>query len=106
MVVNPHGVSFAVDVKGLYKKNFWAIKAKMERTGLFYVFVFVPDEEANRLFILTQAEVNAEIAADFERARARALVKGRSAEKVEVFSGVTWKFAESYENKWKEVLPA
>ena len=105
MARSPHGISFGIDVKGLYKPNFWAVKAKDYREQLFYVLTFVPDEAANRYFILSQSEVNAEVAAETERARLRAQAKGRSEDKVDSFPGVGWKFAEQYEDAWK-ALPS
>lgn len=65
----------------------------------------MPDGSANRFFVLTQKQVNEEIAAEIERARSRALAKGRPAEKADLFPGISWKFAEQYEDAWLEVLP-
>ena len=72
MVQSPKGVQFTIDVKGLYKRNPWAVKEKKLMDRLFYVFVFVPkiDREKspepnvptgteNRFHIATQMEVNA-----------------------------------------------
>jgi uncharacterized protein YhbP (UPF0306 family) len=61
MAISPKGIPFTVDVKGLYKKNFWAIRAKAKTPNLFYIFAFVPDEAQNRFFILTQDQANKEI---------------------------------------------
>ncbi len=92
-------------MKGLYKPNFWAVKAKPAKAGLFYVFALVPDEGTNRFFILNQSQVNAEVDAEIERSRIRALSKGRTDEKAHVFPGIVWKFALQYENQW-DALPA
>lgn len=54
MVSSPGGVSFGIDVKGLYKRNFWAVRKKPERADIFYVFAFVPTGAANRYFIMNQ----------------------------------------------------
>lgn len=105
MATSPKQVPFGIDVKGLYRPNFWAVTAKPIKAGLYYVFAFVPDAAPNRFFILDQAQVNAEIAAEIERARARALAKGRTGDKAHVFPGIGWKFAEKHENAWG-VLPA
>jgi hypothetical protein len=48
------------------------------KSGLFYVFAFVPDDSPNRFFVLTQAQVNEEVEAENERIKARALVKAIS----------------------------
>ena len=104
MAVSPSRVPYGIDVKGLYRRNFWAVAAKPERPGLFYVLAFVPDDAPNRFFILTQAQVNVEIEAEIERARERARAKGRGVEKAEAFPGVGWKFAEMFENAW-DALP-
>jgi hypothetical protein len=106
MVRSPKkGVTFGVDVKGLYRQNFWVVKSKPFHDGLFYVLAYVPDGDRNRYFILNQMQVNAEVAAEFERARLRAQSKGRTDEKAGLFPGVGWKFAEQYEEAWGS-LPA
>src|SRR5581483_7039323 len=92
MVHSPHQKAFLIDVKGLYKKNYWAIKAKIAKENLFYVLAFVPDNDHNRYFILTQAQVNEEIEADRAVARARGVS--------ETVTGIPWRRAESYEGAW------
>lgn len=104
MVVSPTGKAFGIDVKGLYRRNFWAIRAKVAKPDLFYVLAYVPDDKPNRYFILSQAEVNIEIAAEIERVRDRAKAKGKSGETADVFPGLSWVFAESGENAWR-ILP-
>jgi hypothetical protein len=104
MAISPKGVPFTVDVKGLYKRNFWAVRAKATKHNLFYIFAFVPDEGQNRFFILTQDQVNKAIEADEMLARTRAVEKGRSVEKIGNFPGVAWGQAEASENAWK-ILP-
>jgi hypothetical protein len=68
-----------------------------------YVLAFVPEGASNRFFVLTQDEVNAEIAADSEIARQRAAATGRTT--TEDFTGISFPAAEKYENAWKK-LPA
>lgn len=104
MVYSPEGVAFTVDVKGLYKKNFWAVKAKESKADLFYILAFVPDKNSNEYFILTQQQVNAEISADLAAARANALKKGKLPETVGDFPGITWIRAENFRDKW-DILP-
>jgi hypothetical protein len=105
MVNSPNRTPLFVDVKGLYKKNFWAVRAKRPMDRLFYVFAFVPDIDQNRFFVLTQLQVNSQIAVEIERSRERALDKGNTKAKPESFPGIGWKFAEQFENAWG-VLPS
>jgi hypothetical protein len=104
LVNSPNQVAFSVDVKGLYKKNFWAVRAKAAKHNLFYILAFVPDDEQNRFFILTQDRVNKEIEIDFTLARTRAAKKGRSEEKLGNFPGINWGRAQACENAW-DILP-
>ena len=104
MVTSPNQVSFAVDAKGLYRPNFWVVKAKPAKHGLFYVLALVPDKESNRFFILTQAQVNAEIEAEIGWVKQRALAGGRGTGKAASFPGLLWRFAEGCAEGW-DVLP-
>jgi len=100
---SPKGVAFGIDVKGLYKKNFWVVKPKPLQDSLYYVFAFVPDNSSNEFFVMNQADVNAEIEVEFAAARERALGKGRSIEKVELFPCIPWKRAGQFKGKWKNL---
>jgi hypothetical protein len=100
MVSSPSGTSFGIDVKGLYKRNFWAVRKKPERGDIFYVFAFVPNEASNRYFVLSQAEVNLGIDKEFAKARNAAIVKGLEATWVEKFPGIAWAYAEAFEDGW------
>jgi hypothetical protein len=100
MATSPAGVQFGIDVKGLYKKNFWAVRTKPVKAGLYYVFAFVPDVGANRFFVLTQADVNAEIEAENDRARQRGARRGDPNPRGLNFPGIGWKLAEKFENAW------
>jgi len=101
MVTSPNQAAFLVDVKGLYKPNWWGVREKPDRHNLYYVLAFVPDLGSNRFFILTQAEVNREVALELERSRQRALIKGNPNAKPESFPGLAWKFVERFEGAWK-----
>jgi hypothetical protein len=103
MVLSPAGQAFAIDVKGLYTRNAWAISPKTPRDDLYYVLALVPDDGVNRYFVLTQAEVNHEIEEEFMRATVRADAEGRT---VANFPGFPFAPVEKYENRWKETLPA
>jgi hypothetical protein len=94
MVYSPKNLPFAVDVKGLYKKNFWLVREQTARKELFYVFAFVPSGTPSRFFVLTQEQVNKSIQENFGRAKG----KGRDLDKIR--PGVAWKYVETFENRW------
>jgi hypothetical protein len=104
MVLGPLRNSFRVDVKGAYKPNFWVVREQKPREDLYYVFAFVPDHGPNRFFILTQTQVNTQIRKGIEAAESRAIEKGKSVEKASLFPGVSWGFAQAYEDAW-DALP-
>lgn len=103
MCSSPQGVDFSIDVKGLYKRNFWAVKKKTQVDHLFYVFAFVPDDKPNQFFILTQAEVNEGIDRVSAIAIEGAKRRGSDANWTEVFPGVAWAYAAQFENKWDKL---
>ena len=95
IVVSPIGkVPFLVDVKGLYRRNPWIVKRNPARQNLFYILAFVPRDEPNRFFILTQADANKLIQDELTRL-------GR-ADNYRV-TGFVWKLAENFEDKWKKL---
>jgi hypothetical protein len=55
MAYSPKQSAFAVDVKGLYRKNVWPFREQAARKGLFYVFTFVAGDADTRFFVLTGA---------------------------------------------------
>ena len=77
MVVSPGGKPYLIDVKGLYRPNFWAVRQREPKKDLYYVFAFVPDKGANRFFVLTQSQVNKEIVKEMEAARDEGDSQGR-----------------------------
>src|SRR5438105_10395750 len=85
-VISPTSTHFLIDVKGQYRKGqFWIIKPKKERSGLFYVLAYVPDRkpndpepEQNQFFVLTQEEVNAEIFRHIEQVKNERIGRGQS----------------------------
>jgi hypothetical protein len=105
MVSSPNGIDFSIDVKGLYKRNFWAPKKVEISTNLFYVFAFVPDEGSNRFFVLTQTEVNEGIDQVHAASAANAKRRGAADTWEQKFPGVAWAYAEQFENCWRK-LPA
>lgn len=104
MVRSPSNVEFSVDVKGLYRPNYWLMKKKASRINLFSVLAYVPVAEKNRFFVYDQATANAEIDADIARNRATAISKNRSPEKAGVMPGISWASASEYEGRW-DLLP-
>lgn len=106
MVRSPQGAEFDVDVKGLYKKNFFLLAPKKDRKGLFYILTYVPEGEANQFFVLSQTDANNEVQQDIERARARQLAKGGGGEKAGVMPGISWQAAQRYKDRWEQTLPA
>jgi hypothetical protein len=105
MVRSPKEVSFNVDVKGLYTKNFFLLTKKETRKDLYYILAHVPKDGENEFFILSQAEANSEVDRDIDRARARQIAKGGTGEKAGIMPGIGWKHAQPYKDRWKE-LPA
>jgi hypothetical protein len=97
MVVSPGSKTmFLIDVKGQYKKNPWVVRRQPDREGLFYVFAFVPDAEANRFFVLPQTQVNRYIEAELRRLKRRLDYS---------MTGVLWKQLARHEDRWAD-LPA
>ena len=103
MVVSPAGKHFAIDVKGQYKKNFWVISPKGQHSGLYYVLAFVPDDQPNQFFVLTQAEVNCKISRIQKRSKTARIAKGLSIDKVGLFPGLTWGIAERFKDQWNKL---
>lgn len=58
MVISPKGRMFKVEVKGLYKPDYWQLRKRESEEGLFYIFAYVPDRKPNQFFIIKQAIVN------------------------------------------------
>ncbi len=58
MVISPKGRMFKIDVKGLYKKDYWQVRKREPEKDLFYVFAYVPDKEPNQFFIMKQETTN------------------------------------------------
>jgi hypothetical protein len=95
MVVSPVlKTMFLVDVKGLYRKNPWIISRKANRADLFYILAYVPDNEPNQFFILTQQQIRRYIDAELKRL-------GRSSDYR--VTGILWAQAADHTD-WK-ILP-
>ena len=100
MVTSPKGMPFVIDVKGQYRKNPWPVSPKEPRAKLFYVLAFVPDNESNEFFILTQGQVNRAIQANWKRAIGRRRAKGLVRRGDNRFPVVERDFAARYKNQW------
>ena len=102
MVISPSGNRFSVDVKGLYKRNWWTVSPSVSGKELYYVFAFVPPGRPNEFFIFSEDEVNAAIAAESSAARLRAEAKGLVS-KFDQFPGVSWSAAAAHEGEWRKL---
>jgi hypothetical protein len=103
MARSPTGKPFSVDVKGLYRRNFWPVKPKESRDNLFYVLAHVPNDQPNQFFVMTQAQVNGAIQTNWDKYCAKHGLSESDAGK-NPFPGVEWKSAEPYRDRW-DVLP-
>jgi hypothetical protein len=91
LVVSPRNKTFQIDVKGLYRPNYWQIKKQNPRTDLFYVFALVPDNGPNRFFVMNQRTANRLIDEHWDNSP-----KHRS--------GIPWSGVEAHKDEWR-VLP-
>jgi hypothetical protein len=86
---------FLIDVKGLYKKNPWVVSRKEIRANLFYVLAFVPTDEPNQFFVLSQNQMNRYIKIELDRL-------GRDSDYP--MTGILWKMAFNHKDDWG-ILP-
>ncbi len=96
MVGIPNGKLFWVGVKGLSSKNAWLVHPKEACADLFYVLVYLADDDkSDRFFVLTQVEAGKLVQQYAERyPNDKGIVKGFKFEDPEQF-----------ENAW-EKLPS
>jgi hypothetical protein len=52
LVVSPSGDHFGIEVKGQSTKNFWRFNDRAPHAGMYYAFVFVPQKDVARVFIM------------------------------------------------------
>jgi hypothetical protein len=96
MVVSPTNKKmFLVDVKGLYRMDPWLIKRKSQRDNLFYVLAYVPADEPNQFFIMTQQHATQLIQTELSRLK--------RPDNYPV-TGFVWKLALPHHNAWA-ILP-
>ena len=102
MVASPGGKQFKVDVKGLYRPNFWMIRLRPLDLNLFYILAYVPDRPAsNEFMIMTHEQMRDEQIGDLRRYQ----VKRPEVDETYPVLGITWKYAAAYRDKWSN-LPA
>jgi hypothetical protein len=96
MVVSPKFKKmFLIDVKGLYRQNPWLLKRKPSRENLFYVFAYVPTDEPNQYFLMSQGQVNRMIHDELTR-----LKRPEDCS----MPGIVWKLTLPHKDAW-QVLP-
>jgi hypothetical protein len=103
MVKSPNQTQFLVDVKGQYLKGFWIARSKPIE-NLFFIFAFVPDEEINQFFVLSNDDLNNEYQKYIAATRSKRIAKSLSVEKVGIMPGLPWNVADKFKDKWK-ILP-
>jgi hypothetical protein len=104
MVSSPEGHQFSVDVKGLYKPNFWLVQSKQARRDLFYVFAYVPKTQPNQFFVMTPRQVNEAIDENWKKYCIKHQLAGAEADAIKNrMGGVEWKIAATHTD-W-DILP-
>jgi hypothetical protein len=99
VVRSPDGALFEVDVKGLSGQNFWLIRERDPREGLYFVLVYVPPAGSSpRFFVASSAAVMADVRALMEQDGAKGLTEKPTG------TGIRWRMAEKYEDRW-DCLP-
>jgi hypothetical protein len=103
MVISPEGKEqFLIDVKGQGRRNYWLIKRKKLRSNLFYVLALVPRDAPNAFFVLTQAQINGFIDANFAACPPEQQARGLD----KLMLGLRWKDADQpeFRDAWS-ILP-
>jgi hypothetical protein len=96
MVVSPKlRQMFLIDVKGLYRRNVWLVKRKPTRSNLFYVLAYVPTNQPNQFFVMTQTQADHFIQSELKR-----LDRPDSYP----LTGISWSQALEHRDAW-DVLP-
>ena len=95
MVISPKGRMFKIEVKGVYKPNYWQMRKREALRALFCVFAYVPDGRPNQFFVMRQKTVNLLIDRHARKSR-HPLPNQRL--------GVPWRDAKKHDGKWK-ILP-
>jgi hypothetical protein len=55
LVVSPSEKIFGIEVKGQKAKNFWRFDERQPSHEMYYAFVFVPQDDKARVFIMDSA---------------------------------------------------
>lgn len=98
LVVSPEGRHFGIDVKGQRTKNFWLIKESEPTAERFYAFIFVPESDKPRVFIM-----NSSIAMKLYYSY-KARIQATRPNVKDQFWGLNWKDPHPYEDKY-DLLP-
>jgi hypothetical protein len=94
-VVSPEtSTPFLIDVKGLYRRNSWLARRHPPKPNLFYVLAYVPVDEPNRFYVMTQEEVREAIESDLRRL-------GRPDDYP--VTGVDWNLAQPHRDAWSKL---
>ena len=102
MVMSPNGYQFKIDVKGLYRPNYFIIRRRELIEGLCYILVLVPDPPANpEFFILTHEQVIAAQIDDLAIGRLR----NPDINDTYPVQGIRWKAAQNFKDKWCSLPP-
>lgn len=97
LVVSPSGKHFGIEVKGQKTKNFWRFNERQPHPEMYYAFVFVPQEETARVFIMDSITVMR----TWKEHKAGALKKGS---KENNQWGLRWRQPHPFENRY-DILP-
>jgi hypothetical protein len=97
LVVSPSGKHFGIDVKGQRTKNFWRFNEREPRRYLFYGFVYVPESDTPRVFIMDSG-TTMKLWNDY-----KAKTKKRGSAKHNIW-GLNWTTPHAYENRF-DLLP-
>jgi hypothetical protein len=103
MVMSPSGKQFKIDVKGLYRPNYWIIRRRHQiDPDLYYVLAFVPEPPALcEFFVLSHEEVVTSQHEEIEEWRLRRPEIGHDYP----VQGIKWKKSKQFKDCW-ETLPA
>jgi hypothetical protein len=99
LVVSPNNKHFGIDVKGQRTKNFWRFKEPMPNDEMYYAFIYVPENESPRVFIIDNKEA-AKLWNDY---KTRIESKGNVKENDYIW-GINWTTVFDYEDNYK-VIP-
>lgn len=98
LVVSPEGGYFGIDVKGQRTKNFWLFKEAEPSADRFYAFIYVPEIESPRIFIMNSSTA---MKLYYEY---KAKQQAKNPKTKDQFWGLNWTTPFDYEDNYK-ILP-